>query len=82
MTASRHEPASLLGCSRKGFGEPAVDGPAVVSGGSVVAEWRENLAIMAANRTRDDERVMQRLGDRLWDERQEVRPFAGSTVGL
>ena len=41
-------------------------------GGSVLAEWRENLAIMAANRTRDDERVMQRLGDRLWDERQEV----------
>ncbi len=42
------------------------------SGGSIVAEWRENLAIMAANRTRDDERVMQRLGDCLWDERQEV----------
>ncbi len=61
-----------------GFGEPAADGPAVVPGGSVVAEWRENLAIMAANRTRDDERVMQRLGDRLWDERQEV----GSEHGL
>ncbi len=65
-----------------GFGEPAAEGPAVVSGPSVLAEWRENLAIMAANRTRDDERVMQRLGDRLWDEQQEVRVLAGSDTGL
>ena len=63
-----------------GFGEGASDGPALQSGGSIVAEWRENLAIMAANRTRDDERVMQRLGDRLWDERQEV--CWGSCEGL
>ena len=59
-----------------GLGDGASDVAVTPSGGSIVAEWRENLAIMAANRTRDDERVMQRLGDRLWDERGEVRECA------
>lgn len=42
-------------------------------GGELLAEWRENLAMMGANRTKGDERVMLRLGDRLWEDRGEVR---------
>ena len=45
---------------------------AAPAGGEMLAEWRETLAIMAANRTKDDERVMLRLGDRLWEERRQV----------
>lgn len=37
-----------------------------------MSEWRETLAIMAANRTAGDEQIMLRLGDRLWGERNEV----------
>lgn len=41
-------------------------------------DWAENLAIITANRTKDDELVMIHLGDCLWKERGEVRilPFA------
>ena len=35
-------------------------------------EWEENLAIITANRTKDDELVMTHLGDCLWKEREEV----------
>lgn len=41
-------------------------------GGSVLPEWRENLAILAANRTKGDEGVLTKIGDRLWAERNEV----------
>ncbi|XP_072966572.1 protein transport protein SEC16A homolog [Typha angustifolia] len=34
--------------------------------------WEENLAIITANRTKDDELVMIHLGDCLWKERAEV----------
>eukprot|EP01018_Ginkgo_biloba_P038961 Gb_04674 [translate_table: standard] len=35
-------------------------------------DWQENLAIIAANRTKGDERVIVHLGDCLWKERGEV----------
>ncbi|KAL7238568.1 hypothetical protein ACSBR2_004624 [Camellia fascicularis] len=35
-------------------------------------EWEENLAIITANRTKDDELVVIHLGDCLWKERGEV----------
>ena len=35
-------------------------------------EWEENLAIITANRTKDDELVIIHLGDCLWKERGEV----------
>lgn len=38
-------------------------------------DWQENIAIMAANRTQGDERVMLHLGDRLWGVREEVGVF-------
>ncbi|CAL5398063.1 unnamed protein product [Camellia sinensis] len=34
-------------------------------------EWEENLAIITANRTKDDELVVIHLGDCLWKERGE-----------
>lgn len=35
-------------------------------------EWEENLAIITANRTKDDELVIIHLGDCLWKEIGEV----------
>ncbi|GLJ49692.1 hypothetical protein SUGI_1054510 [Cryptomeria japonica] len=35
-------------------------------------DWQENLAIIVANRTQGDERVIVHLGDCLWKERGEV----------
>lgn len=35
-------------------------------------EWEENLAIITANRTKDDELVIIHLGDSLWKEMGEV----------
>ncbi|KAL5718336.1 hypothetical protein ACHQM5_011247 [Ranunculus cassubicifolius] len=34
-------------------------------------DWERNLAIITANRTKDDERVIMNLGDLLWKERWE-----------
>lgn len=45
--------------------------------GAMLDEWRENIAMMAANRTQGDERVMLHLGDRLWGVRGEVGDFRG-----
>lgn len=36
-------------------------------------DWEENLAVITANRTKDDELVLIHLGDCLWKERSEVR---------
>lgn len=38
-------------------------------------DWEENLAVITANRTKDDELVIIHLGDSLWKERSEVRFF-------
>ena len=35
-------------------------------------DWEENLAIITANRTKDDDLVIIHLGDCLWKERSEV----------
>ncbi|XAR63212.1 hypothetical protein NMG60_11023075 [Bertholletia excelsa] len=39
---------------------------------SMLDEWKENLAIVTANRTKDDELVIIHLGDCLWKEKGEV----------
>jgi hypothetical protein len=38
----------------------------------MLEEWQENLAIMAANHTAGDDRVILHLGDCLWRARGEV----------
>ena len=35
-------------------------------------DWEENLAVITANRTKDDQLVIIHLGDCLWKERSEV----------
>lgn len=42
---------------------------------SMLDGWEENLAILTANRTKDDELVIIHLGDCLWKERREVIQF-------
>lgn len=39
----------------------------------MLESWEENLAIITANRTKDDELVIMHLGDCLWKEQSEVR---------
>ncbi|XP_010538464.1 PREDICTED: protein transport protein SEC16B homolog isoform X2 [Tarenaya hassleriana] len=41
-------------------------------GNSMLDNWEENLAIITANRTKDDELVITHLGDCLWKERSEI----------
>ncbi|TQD84594.1 hypothetical protein C1H46_029851 [Malus baccata] len=43
-----------------------------VGANSMLDEWEENLAILTANRTKDDELVIIHLGDCLWKERGHV----------
>ncbi|KAF3795216.1 transport protein SEC16B-like protein [Nymphaea thermarum] len=46
--------------------------PAQTSASSVLDDWEENLAIVIANRTKDDELMIIHLGDCLWRETGEV----------
>ncbi|OMO68609.1 hypothetical protein COLO4_29545 [Corchorus olitorius] len=41
-------------------------------GANMLDAWEENLAVITANRTKDDELVIIHLGDCLWKERGEV----------
>lgn len=43
-------------------------------------DWEENLAVITANRTKDDELVLIHLGDCLWKERSEV--YAACTFSI
>lgn len=38
-------------------------------------DWEGNLAVITANRTKDDELVLIHLGDCLWKERSNVSIF-------
>ncbi|EHA8591146.1 protein transport protein SEC16A [Cocos nucifera] len=46
--------------------------PAETRASGMLDDWEENLAIITANRTKDDELVIIHLGDCLWKERGEV----------
>ncbi|KAL5551175.1 hypothetical protein UlMin_001351 [Ulmus minor] len=46
--------------------------PAQFSSGGMLDDWEENLAVITANRTKDDELVIIHLGDCLWKEKSEV----------
>lgn len=39
---------------------------------AILDGWEENLAVITANRTKDDEFVIVHLGDCLWKEKCEV----------
>ncbi|KAA8521376.1 hypothetical protein F0562_012062 [Nyssa sinensis] len=46
--------------------------PSQLSAKSMLDDWEENLAVITANRTKDDELVLIHLGDSLWKERSEI----------
>uniref|UniRef100_A0A175YMH6 Protein transport protein sec16 n=1 Tax=Daucus carota subsp. sativus TaxID=79200 RepID=A0A175YMH6_DAUCS len=48
--------------------------PAQLGANGMLDDWEENLAVITANRTKDDELVLIHLGDCLWKERSEVCP--------
>lgn len=43
-----------------------------VGSNGMLDDWEENLAVITANRTKDDELVLIHLGDCLWKERSEI----------
>uniref|UniRef100_A0A7I4DLP5 Protein transport protein sec16 n=1 Tax=Physcomitrium patens TaxID=3218 RepID=A0A7I4DLP5_PHYPA len=71
------QPAEVFAAPSPQSGNPmggvvAASEQSEVGQGAMLDDWQENIAIMAANRTQGDERVMLHLGDRLWGVRGEV----------
>ncbi|KAL0373008.1 UNVERIFIED_CONTAM: protein transport protein SEC16B [Sesamum calycinum] len=46
--------------------------PARFGANGMLDDWEENLAVITANRTKDDELVLMHLGDCLWKERSDI----------
>ncbi|CAN1185895.1 Protein transport protein SEC16B homolog [Linum perenne] len=46
--------------------------PAEPGANSMLDDWEQNLALITANRTKDDELVIIHLGDCLWKDRSEI----------
>ncbi|GFS42250.1 RGPR-like protein [Actinidia rufa] len=46
--------------------------PALCGRNGMLDNWEENLAIITANRTKDDGLVLMHLGDSLWKDRSEI----------
>lgn len=61
-----------------GFFSPSA-GP---QGDALLMHWRENLAVMAANRTAGGVEAMMRLGDLLLSQQRQVRGCVGGHVGV
>ncbi|KAK4422899.1 protein transport protein SEC16B [Sesamum alatum] len=46
--------------------------PTQFGANGMLDDWEENLAVITANRTKDDELVLMHLGDCLWKERSDI----------
>lgn len=70
------QPADVFSRANIGSNLPGSVGtyqqPATIEANCMLDEWEENLAIIAANRTKDDELVIIHLGDCLWKEQGEI----------
>ncbi|KAK4729040.1 hypothetical protein R3W88_022028 [Solanum pinnatisectum] len=70
------QPADVFSLdSRAQSGMPvvnAVQHPAQFGANVMLDDWEENLAVITANRTKDDELVLIHLGDCLWKERSDI----------
>ncbi|XP_055819679.1 protein transport protein SEC16B homolog [Solanum dulcamara] len=70
------QPADVFSLdSRAQSGMPvvnAVQQPAQFGANIILDDWEENLAVITANRTKDDELVLIHLGDCLWKERSAI----------
>lgn len=53
-------------------GIPSVSGQIQLGNNSMLDDWEENLAMITANRTKDDELVLIHLGDCLWKEKSDI----------
>ena len=47
-----------------------------------LVDWRSNLLVLAANKMKGSRDAITRLGDRLWEEWQEVRSVRSRCVPL
>ncbi|KAI9111036.1 hypothetical protein K1719_017911 [Acacia pycnantha] len=70
------QPAEVFSADTSVSGHPGVANfsqhPAQVGSNGMLDDWEENLAVITANRTKDDELVIIHLGDCLWKERSEI----------
>ncbi|KAL2472036.1 Protein transport protein SEC16B-like protein [Abeliophyllum distichum] len=46
--------------------------PAQFGANGILDDWEENLAVITANRTKDDELVLLHFGDSLWKDRSDI----------
>ncbi|KAI4327126.1 hypothetical protein L6164_019625 [Bauhinia variegata] len=70
------QPAEVFSTDSSFSGQPAIvnmpQQPAQCGTNGMLDDWEENLAVITANRTKDDELVIIHLGDCLWKERSEI----------
>ncbi|KAK1381781.1 Protein transport protein sec16 [Heracleum sosnowskyi] len=52
--------------------DSGANGNTQLGANGMLDDWEENLAVITANRTKDDELVLIHLGDCLWKERSEI----------
>ncbi|KAI4315255.1 hypothetical protein L6164_028085 [Bauhinia variegata] len=69
------QPAEVFSTDSSISGQPGAvnmsQQPAQFGNNGMLDDWEENLAVITANRTKDDELVIIHLGDCLWKERSE-----------
>ncbi|KAK7330766.1 hypothetical protein VNO77_24965 [Canavalia gladiata] len=69
-------PAEVFSSDSSVNGDPSAfnmpQQPTQFGSNGMLDDWEENLAVITANRTKDDELVIIHLGDCLWRERSEI----------
>ncbi|CAN0908492.1 Protein transport protein SEC16B homolog [Linum grandiflorum] len=71
------QPAEVFSSDTKSSGGPVIAAsgtpqPLQPGPNSMLDDWEQNLALITANRTKDDELVIIHLGDCLWKDRSEI----------
>ncbi|KAJ6389244.1 hypothetical protein OIU77_027559 [Salix suchowensis] len=71
------QPAEVFSTNATGHGGLCGDfstpqQPIQLGANGMLDDWEENLAVITANRTKDDELVLIHLGDCLWKDRSEI----------
>ncbi|CAJ1943356.1 unnamed protein product [Sphenostylis stenocarpa] len=70
------QPADVFSSGSSVSGDPSAfnmpQQPTQFGSNGMLCDWEENLAVITANRTKDDELVIIHLGDCLWRERSQI----------
>ncbi|KAL1333527.1 hypothetical protein HN51_062357 [Arachis hypogaea] len=70
------QPAEVFSADSSTGGNPSAfnmpEQSAQLGSNAMLDDWEENLSVITANRTKDDELVIIHLGDSLWKERSEI----------